>query len=923
MGDEADPDAAQLAAIRALLARPPELRGIAVADAVVEFGPSFVDTLRRLSGSPAEAHLPTSGQSVLAELARHAATLLSAWLTGERITSRADEGERRVRATKQLAAANPGDSVLARLAVDAILRLPAGHEERDEAFARDVLLRQLEHGRRPGGDVNDLLVASFYLLHHNVLTPAASARLIDKSFEVFDDPAAAPAAVRDLLHAAHNYCITRAGEELAAAGDQYTDWMGRAERVLAAASGERVGLGARLAAMRARHFDIAEDAQRAADAYAELVDAGDPQRREIQAQALSEATLRLQTGEHQRVVDRLVPLLPVLTDRYLTAVTEADIANAGFAHGRAVVLMVSALVHLNRDEEAICVLDRSKSLRLRYRVALRQHPSHARILELERAILALSRGGAAKTGGSASPRADAEDEVPLRARLLEQYRRVRPDLGEQLARDQSISAVSTALEPGEGAVIVAGLDDMTTVSLVTTAGGLLTAALTWWPWSRWETLLARKGGWLDFLAKRPGADGRTALERLVSTADRVLGKAILGLLDQAGDDVRKIAKISHRWLHLIPYWALPSLADSPVSVFSSADEFVRSRSRPPGGAGGGCLVVANPTGDLPCSPAETESVVRLLTPDSTVLGPGEGAPATVSAVAAGLANAALVHFSGHAFSDHADPDRSALLVSPSAEYAVDPFPGWVAAAGEWRPAAGGWQVADLPGGGRLAERERQETGQLERRMERGAAPTVHALYIFGRLRRLGELWSAGDIVASGQSTQCRFAFLSACESGVAGGESSYVDEYGGLPAALRLGGIDGVVCSLWQVDEGFTALYVDLFYARLAAGHTDPVAVARHVSRWLRQASKPEVLERLDQLADQVRQRSPRAAMELEAYRARIDEERADPPFADAWEWASFYAIGGGRVDLAWLVGRKGAADAHGSESGDGTRRRP
>jgi hypothetical protein len=132
----------------------------------------------------------------------------------------------------------------------------------------------------------------------------------------------------------------------------------------------------------------------------------------------------------------------------------------------------------------------------------------------------------------------------------------------------------------------------------------------------------------------------------VSTADRVLGKAILGLLDQAGEDVRKIAIIPHRWLHLIPYWALPSLA----------------------GAGRGCLVVANPTGDLPCSPAETESVVRLLTPDSTVLGPGEGAPATVSAVAAGLANAALVHFSGHAFSDHADPDRSALLVSPSAEY---------------------------------------------------------------------------------------------------------------------------------------------------------------------------------------------------------------------------------------------------------------
>jgi CHAT domain-containing protein len=195
-------------------------------------------------------------------------------------------------------------------------------------------------------------------------------------------------------------------------------------------------------------------------------------------------------------------------------------------------------------------------------------------------------------------------------------------------------------------------------------------------------------------------------------------------------------------------------------------------------------------------------------------------------------------------------------------------------------------------------------------MERGSAPTLYARYAGGQLRRLGELWSVSDMLALGQRSPCRFAFLSACESGVAGGKSAYIDEYGGLPAALRLGGVSSLVCSLWEVDEGFTALYADMFYAQLSAGRIDLVAAVRKVGRWLREARKPEVLQRLDRLADQVRKRSPRAAMALEAYRAKIDKDRDDFPYAAAWEWASFYAIGGGTIDLEGLAHREVAEDA-------------
>jgi CHAT domain-containing protein len=283
-----------------------------------------------------------------------------------------------------------------------------------------------------------------------------------------------------------------------------------------------------------------------------------------------------------------------------------------------------------------------------------------------------------------------------------------------------------------------------------------------------------------------------------------------------------------------------------------------------------------------------------------------GGQATASAIAASLQDAGFFHFSGHAYSDHGDPDRSALLVAPAPDNAPDPFPAWVAAA-KWRPASGGWRTAEIPGTGRLSERGNPETQEVERRMERGSAPTLYARYSGGRLRRLGELWSVGDILALGQRSECRFAFLSACESGVAGGKSSYVDEYGGLPAALRLGGIDSLVCSLWEVDEGFTALYADLFYEQLPAGRADPVAVVRQAGQWLREARKQEVLQRLDHLADQVRKRSPRAAMALEAYRAKIDRERGDVPYATAWEWASFYAIGGGTIDLEGINHREDA----------------
>jgi len=84
----------------------------------------------------------------------------------------------------------------------------------------------------------------------------------------------------------------------------------------------------------------------------------------------------------------------------------------------------------------------------------------------------------------------------------------------------------------------------------------------------------------------------------------------------AGEGIGTLTIVPHRWLHLIPFWALPAPEGVPLSVFSSVDDFVTSRSVPrpassPETASPECLVVADPTGDLLCSASEAESAARL------------------------------------------------------------------------------------------------------------------------------------------------------------------------------------------------------------------------------------------------------------------------------------------------------------------------
>jgi hypothetical protein len=261
----------------------------------------------------------------------------------------------------------------------------------------------------------------------------------------------------------------------------------------------------------------------------------------------------------------------------------------------------------------------------------------------------------------------------------------------------------------------------------------------------------------------------------------------------------------------------------------------------------------------------------------------------------------VLHFAGHGRSEAV---RSGLEVHPDAALvggAGDPFPAWIARAADWRdvPADDGddeprWteRVADVPPLGRLAERLWLKADRLDRRLEHEAG-TVVGTYAGAELVRLAELLSATDLMLADGLDGCRLAVLVACSSGA--GMGRVQEAQPGVSVALELAGIDSVIGTYWEVEEGLAALWADAFYAGLveAGARVDLAALVRRTGEHLRTLTAAEARERLLALADGAA--DPFAAMELEAYAHQL----ADPPFASPAYWAAFYLTGRPVLELA------------------------
>lgn len=876
-----------------------------IAETLVEHGPALVDTLHLMAELARRGEVSLAAEPLDA-LIDEAEGLLIRWYAGEQLTARADEAERRARSLDAWGPTGHDDPLALRLGALALLRLPPESEERDLESARRRLLTSLELGRR-ADDLNEQLATMYYLLKYELLSPEQSVALMEEACASLTGNER-PSALRDFLESAHRYCLVHAGEGLMVRDvDSHTSWMERATGLLGIALGEyeRTEFDIRITGMVARHLDIAGDAHQAAVLYGRLIDqAADTRSRTTQALALSEATLLGHTGAYERVRERMVQFLPCIRDRYLAAVTEHDVAQAAFSFNRASALLALAHVHCGEPEAALRVLEDSKSLRRHYRSALSQLPSHKELLALEQDILAATRAHEISHAvADSSPPAVPGRPISLLAQLLERYRRLRPDLPAEALRSPSAEEIAAALGPDEAAVILGVGDSATLVFYLTrdtdrSRPALHLVCLPEWPWDRWQELLDVSGGWIDALSGRLDSHtSQAALRTVVPAVEAAIGQLVKDKV--MGQNTRRLVVIPHRWLHFVPFRAMPSLLDTPMSIYPSSREFVQSRTRPSPPATRADLVVCDPTGDLPCSATEAGSA-RFNDPTgrwSTVL---IGRDATSSHVAEHLAQAGAFHFSGHGHADPQDPARSALLMAPSPNdvRAGDPFPDWVVRAPAWKEIRAGESVADLPGIGRLRRRTAPSeatpdtgAGDVELWMERGARGTLYARYAGRRLRILGELWSAGDVL--GRSTTARFAFLSACRAGMPGAIAD-ADEFGGVPASLLFHGADAVVCPLWPVSDGFAALYTELFYTRhTLCPEADVATLVCEVARTLRKMGLREAISHVVELAERVRIQSPIAALALEAYADDLRNDRQEHPFSEPWFWAAFTVLGG------------------------------
>lgn len=149
---------------RALMADDDDARRAALIDGIVSFGDRFVVMLRL-----AAAHAPQP--AVVEDLATQGARLHLGWLKGQRLTTRADEPERRARAALRLLAPAWALDDLAHYAAQAILDLPDGHPLRDAERARAVLRAQVVRFHGMGDAVPWALAATCLALayEHDVL----------------------------------------------------------------------------------------------------------------------------------------------------------------------------------------------------------------------------------------------------------------------------------------------------------------------------------------------------------------------------------------------------------------------------------------------------------------------------------------------------------------------------------------------------------------------------------------------------------------------------------------------------------------------------------------------------------------------------------------------------------------------------------
>lgn len=890
---------------KALAATTYEDRDEALLEGLMRFGLRFLPTLGQLARMQ-------NKQGALQDLAERMKEILLDWLDGKRMTERADEDEcRAILAITVLEV--PAYKALWNRACGAIMALPEGHARRDIPLVQRSLLVCLSEAQT-NKDVDEEATVIGDLLGYQLLPIERSLQLLDHGLQLLDK-ISSPTTRHNLLVQTIGYCIHfafKARDSGETEGQQV--WASGAEAFLKRLLAYEPDLldTANGMGLYATVMELNGRPEEAVRVFAEAVDKSSPQESSYQQDAVIEKRYRMASGEYERVVKILTPLVDVLEEKYLAAVADHTIKSEGEEFSEVSWSLAFAHAHLGQWAQAVPALERGKSLRLRYQAALRRSAAGQRLLELESYLYALQRGVPLELSEFTSDlKADRLGaDTPLHTKVLEAYRQQRLKIPQTLPPPPTIREMAATLRSDEAVVSLGVMNGGGTLMAVICPGDVELPSgrflLGDWPLHRWSSLFAgeKQDGWLFVLGvPEAGIDRRTALSNLLGGVDEVLGQQLAELLRSKG--TRRVTIIPHSWLHMVPFWALPSLAGFEVLMSASASHFTQ--------AGGAqqveqprALVVADPTCDLPASLAEADSVTRHLAQLGCTVERLQRRDATEERIVKNLPGASIFHFCGHGRANLHHPTRAALFVSPdlsrfpaaaeeNRQTIADPFQTLLAVAQRWQAVDSYERCTDLPGLGRLYEEQFPENKTLERRLEYDERGTLWRRYLNGEpASPLAELWTAGDILVQESLRHCRLAFLSACEAG-GSGASTLTDEYSGLPAALQLAGVSTIISSFWPVSDALTAFYVDLFYAALvqSAPEVNIGALVKTVNERLRLMKKEEAISALEEL--RLQSSNARARITLEIFIGRI-KEGEELPFQHPYDWAAFYVTGTGDI---------------------------
>ncbi len=614
-------------------------------------------------------------------------------------------------------------SGLKRLAAVAILQLPIKHPLRDQRLAYQAILEYLEKSRDEQAGDNQLYAYSD-LLEYNLEPDGEALARIQAGLALIGST--------DDKDSRHDFLVQALGFYLQKANaardadqkEQMDEHVAEALRLWKLLDQVDASGQPDPAAWIAHGLilEVSEDLEGAIESYSRVRQISGVENSRGRLAAFREGFLRLLLGQDREGLELLSGLLAGYETNYLTAVDDDDVYDAGKEFTRLLVNCAKAAVKLGDWPAAIDYIERSKSPRMRYRASLRQSPLGQRFLEMETLLYAVSRGVPLPKGSPNDKAADRfGDRLTTQAQLLETYRDLRASLPPTALEPPSIAAIAAVLAPDEAAVLF-GFEFNTTWLTVICPGDSGNPS---WPWSteelnatRWEEILLgeQMDGWGYAIgAPELEMDRSASLDRTLAELDKEIGRPLGEWLDSR-QEIRRLTLIPHSILHLIPLWAMPSLAGYEVLMAPSAAHMVQARQPAPP-PGKHALVISNPTLDLPLSPAEVESLRCHLEPLEFPVQVLHGQAAKQAAIQNDLSGCAVLHFCGHGLADVINPTASGLLVFPIledtnlplAETGPDPLAWATSQVGEWHSQDEETRWGSLPGLGRLVE-NRPETG---------------------------------------------------------------------------------------------------------------------------------------------------------------------------------------------------------------------